>query len=145
MKGRYAARFIAGGLGEGPCASGAASAPPVGVIRGETIFTSARACVDRRAVTRYVFAVTRPHALRPVASLHLLGLVRPGETVWVTFTVGHLPAGCAAVRLTLASYVAVSTRLADRERQVLYQYQTGDFKPGTHRLALSVAVPALRP
>jgi len=101
--------------------------------------------MNRRTVTHYVFVVARSHALRPFASTHLRGLVRPGEAVWVTFTVGHLPAGCVTVRLTLASYVAVSTRMADRERQVLYQYQTGDFGTGTHRLALSVAVPALRP
>ena len=63
------------------------------------------------------------------------GLFVQGNVVTVTFTV---PAGCAGQQFTLAAYRAPSANAKNLSQQILDNYQSQTFGPGTYSLTATV-------
>ncbi len=144
----YHGRLIDGALGRGRCAAVTALTAPRSVGQTPTQARSATpapaACAQGwAAVSSYDYTITDPTGA-VTHTPRLAGHVLPGDTIRASFTVKPRLAKCATVRVSLATYAALSLAHDAHalSQQALYQSAPGLFGAGAHNLALRVDVPA---
>ena len=105
----------------------AATALVVGLVAMTGSASAATPCTNAQ-ITNVSYTLTGAAGFRPGVT-DMTGQVRQGDAVRVQFTV---PASCADVEVSLASYRAPGPTSANLTQQQIHAYSTGHVGPGTY-------------